>query len=59
MPGVGVIEERVSGEEMVPRRRRHGYRGKKADMWFDPKRNRIEARGMDGVVVGMELPKGS
>jgi len=28
-------------------------------MWFDPKRNRVEARGVDGQVIGIELPKGN
>lgn len=58
MPGKGVIEERVQGEEMRPRRTRQGRQGRKGDVVFDLERNRIEARGLDGKVRGLELPKG-
>ena len=57
--GLGVTQERVSGEELIPRRRPFDYRGRIGDMWFDPKRNRVEARGVDGQVIGIELPKGN
>jgi len=58
-PGIGVVEERVGGEETYPRRRREGVRNRKGDIWFNPETNRIEARGADGEVIGMELPKGN
>jgi len=58
VPGQGVIENRSQGEETRPRRTRQGRQGRKGELVFDMTRNRVEARGLDGKVRGMELPAG-
>lgn len=59
IPGKGVVEERVGGEELGPRRWSAKAHGRRGDLWFDRKRGRIEARAEDGRLVGMQLPRGN
>jgi len=59
VPGQGVVEERVPGAEVVPRRQRFGRRGVVGEFYYDWDRNRIEVRTRDGKNAGMELPRGS
>ena len=58
-PGEGFVEERVPGTERRSRRGRFGQKGRIGEIRFDHTRNRIEARGADGRVVGAELPRGN
>ena len=59
VPGEGVIEERVPGAEVKPRRQRLGRRGRVGEFYYDQDRNRIEVRTRDGKNAGMEMPRGT
>lgn len=59
VPGKGVVETRTMHDETVPRKGRLGRSGRKGDIWFDHTTRRLNARGKDGKVVGLELPRGT